>query len=593
MIALLLVDDEPTLLEVARLFLERSGMITVTPAESPGGALALLKETPFDVIVSDYEMPGMNGIELLKIIRSTGNTIPFIIFTGKGREQIVIEALNQGADFYLQKGGDPRSQFAELEHKVKRAVAQQKSDLALRQSEERFRLLAENGTDMISCHTPDGTYRYASPACIHLLGYQPEELIGHAAYEFIHPDDIPKIRECAEKAVIDSSPSLTTYRIRRKDGRYCWVESTHRLIRIPGQGLETQVSSRDISARKVAEEQAWFQMELLNHISQAVVVTDPEGTIVSWNRSAEVLYGWKAGEARGKRRDVLIATLTDEPSKERITQATQGGEKWSEAIAVRRRDNLVVNVRMSWCPLHNQNQQQIGAVCVSEEVNPRTDRTNLYLDIMTHDINNAVMSALGYADCLSGMLDENEASMTTKLQTCIRHSIEIIDNISTIRKIAEEQKTPHNIDLDQVIKTQITHFPGTPIHYNGQRTIVSADDLLGGVLTNLIGNSRKFAGPKGTITIRVEPTDQEYLVSVEDNGPGIPDNKKQLIFNRFQRGAGEENRKGLGLYIAQMLVERYGGRIWADDRVAGEPGEGAAIRFTLPVARDLTGCEEI
>ena len=201
---------------------------------------------------------------------------------------------------------------------------------------------------------------------------------------------------------------------------------------------------------------------------------------------------------------------------------------------------------------------------------------------MTHDINNAVISALGYADCLSGMLDEGEAAMTAKLQACIHHSIEIIDNISTIRTITEEQTLPRNIDLDLMIKAQIANFPGINIHYSGQRTIDSADDLLGAVLTNLIGNSRKFAGPDGTITVRVEPTDQGYQVSVEDDGPGIPDSEKPLIFNRFQKGAGEENGRGLGLYIAQMLIERYGGRIWADDRVAGHPGEGAAIRFTLP-----------
>ncbi len=581
MIALLLVDDEPALLEVARLFLERSGDITVTPAESPEDAFALLKENPFDVIVSDFEMPGMNGIELLKTIRLAGNSIPFIIFTGKGREQIVIEALNQGADFYLQKGGDPRSQFAELSHKVKRAVAQRKSELALRQSEERFRLLAENGTDMISCHTLDGTYRYASPACEHLLGYQPEELVGHAAFVFIHPDDIPKVRRSAEVILASAPPSLITYRIRRKDGEFCWIESTYRLVDLPGHGQEIQVSSRDISARKIAEDQAWFQAELLDHIGQAVVVIDSEGTIVSWNRGAEELYGWKADEVRGEKHEILITAQIDEPSRERVIQATQNGEQWSDVTAFKRRDDQVITVRMNWFPLHNQDQQQIGAVNISEKIMPRKGRTDLYLDIMTHDINNAATSALGYADCLSGMLDEGEAAMTAKLQACIRHSIEIIDNISTIRTITEEQALPRNIDLDQVIKAQIANFPGVNIHYSGQRTIVSADDLLGVVLTNLIGNSRKFAGPDGTITVRVEPAGQGYQVSVEDDGPGIPDSEKPLVFNRFRKGAGEENGRGLGLYIAQMLIERYGGRIWADDRVAGHPGEGAAIRFTL------------
>ncbi len=74
---------------------------------------------------------------------------------------------------------------------------------------------------------------------------------------------------------------------------------------------------------------------------------------------------------------------------------------------------------------------------------------------------------------------------------------------------------------------------------------------------------------------------EDVLVSVEDDGPGIPDEKKSYLFARFSGGDGEKSGRGLGLYICRMLVERYCGRIRADDRVAGRPEEGAAIRFTL------------
>jgi signal transduction histidine kinase len=70
-------------------------------------------------------------------------------------------------------------------------------------------------------------------------------------------------------------------------------------------------------------------------------------------------------------------------------------------------------------------------------------------------------------------------------------------------------------------------------------------------------------------------------VSVEDDGPGIPDELKPVIFHRFQRGKTKKSGKGLGLYISRMIIEGYGGRIWAADRVEKEPGKGASIRFTL------------
>jgi signal transduction histidine kinase len=79
----------------------------------------------------------------------------------------------------------------------------------------------------------------------------------------------------------------------------------------------------------------------------------------------------------------------------------------------------------------------------------------------------------------------------------------------------------------------------------------------------------------------VEERDDEVIVSVEDTGPGIPDVQKEAIFHRFTRGRERAGGQGLGLYIVRTLIKRYGGRVWADDRVPGRPEEGAAFRFTL------------
>lgn len=126
MISVLLVDDEPVILDIARAFLERHGEFTVTAVLSAEEGLKLLKEQNFDAVVSDYEMPVMNGLGFLRAIREQENHIPFIIFTGRGREDVVIEALNAGADYYIQKGGDPRAQFTELAYKIRESVRKKK-----------------------------------------------------------------------------------------------------------------------------------------------------------------------------------------------------------------------------------------------------------------------------------------------------------------------------------------------------------------------------------------------------------------------------------------------------------------------------------
>ncbi len=141
MINVLYTDDEPALLEIGKLFLEQSGEIQVETAISAIEGLRLLEDHTFDAVVSDYQMPGMDGITFLKQLKASGNTTPFIIFTGRGREEVVIEALNGGADFYIQKGGEPLSQFAELIHKIKIAVGRKRAGDAQQQDEIRVQTL--------------------------------------------------------------------------------------------------------------------------------------------------------------------------------------------------------------------------------------------------------------------------------------------------------------------------------------------------------------------------------------------------------------------------------------------------------------------
>ncbi len=138
MYSVLYVDDEADLLEICKIFLENTGDFHIETTTSAIKGLELLKVRSFDAIISDYQMPGIDGVRFLKMIRTDYDDLPFILFTGKGREDVVIDAINNGVDFYIQKGGDPGAQFAELAHKIRQALIRKNAVEALLVNEARL-----------------------------------------------------------------------------------------------------------------------------------------------------------------------------------------------------------------------------------------------------------------------------------------------------------------------------------------------------------------------------------------------------------------------------------------------------------------------
>ncbi len=132
-IDVLFIDDEEDFLELAELFFSKEdSKIKLTVRDSAVGALELIEEENFDAVVSDYKMPGMNGLELLEELRERGNDVPFVILTGKGKEEVAMEALNKGADRYHIKTGNPRKQFQNLTQSIVEEVIRKKSETELK-----------------------------------------------------------------------------------------------------------------------------------------------------------------------------------------------------------------------------------------------------------------------------------------------------------------------------------------------------------------------------------------------------------------------------------------------------------------------------
>jgi PAS domain S-box-containing protein len=186
-IRVLYVDDEPALLELSRKFLQKNGNFQVDLLTSAGAALEHLQTNSYDAIVSDYQMPEMDGITFLKKLKASGNTTPFIFFTGKGREEVVIEALNEGADFYLQKGGEPKSQFAELSNKIRYAVTRRCAEEALYESQKYTAEIIEFFPDATFAIDQGGKVIAWNRAIEQMTGIHKDDMIGKGDHEVTIP----------------------------------------------------------------------------------------------------------------------------------------------------------------------------------------------------------------------------------------------------------------------------------------------------------------------------------------------------------------------------------------------------------------------
>jgi PAS domain S-box-containing protein len=291
-ITVLHVDDQVDFLELATESLERANdAIVVETATTADAGVERLAEGDIDCVVSDYQMPGMDGLAFLTAVRAEYPDLPFILFTGNGSEEVASDAISAGVTDYLQK--NPRGdQFTVLANRIEKAVWQNRTEQRFQESRGRFQTLLNNLPGMVyQCAYDQGwPMKFVSGDGAELTGYDPSELVeGAVSYgaDVIHPADRDRVWDTIQEAIAAREPFRIEYRIRTAAGREKWVWEQGRGVFEDGSVVALEGFITDISTRKAAEADLEYQSSLLDAQMEATIdgllVVDEDRTVVSYN----------------------------------------------------------------------------------------------------------------------------------------------------------------------------------------------------------------------------------------------------------------------------------------------------------------------
>ena len=246
-IQILLLDDYESAMEITKINLENTdSSMTITTTKTPSTALTLIKNQSYDCIVSDYQMPEMNGVDFCKEVRNT-STIPFIIYTGRGSEEVASIAFVAGVDDYVRK--EPElSHFKVLAKRIRHAVDKKRAEDELDRERLRFKVILESNLDGITVNT-NRVLVYVNSAFSNMIGYEKSELLGKNILELHAPDYRDMVKSITEQRML-GMPAPPRYEVDlvRRDGSILHVEYSVTLIDYEGKP-SSLTAIRDITER--------------------------------------------------------------------------------------------------------------------------------------------------------------------------------------------------------------------------------------------------------------------------------------------------------------------------------------------------------
>ncbi|WP_396612862.1 response regulator [Haloferax sp. S1W] len=572
-ISILHVDDDPMFSElVSRNLSRRLDGATIDTCDRPEAVLERVDANSVDCIVSDYQMPGMNGVELLESVRQTSD-VPFILFTGHGSEAVASDAIAAGVTDYVQK--DPGgNQWVLLTNRIQRAVREHRALAAQEESDRRFTTLiqAMPGAAYRSPLDSDWPIDFVSDGCRELTGYDPDELeSGEITWgrDIVHPDHRGAGWDDILDAVEAGERFDRTYRIRTREGETKWVRE---------QGLGVLENGEAVAIEG-------YIFDVTDEHRRGVELREKETLLDSLFENVPVHLFVKDEEARHVR---VSSAVVDNPEEfvgktDLETRAPSGKEHdrnaYEDDLSVLETGEPILDKEeympklgrwnlTSKVPWTDDDGTVVGIIGVSQDITERksqrqalsrqNERLAEFASIVSHDLRNPLSVACGNLELLRKNIDDD------RLETASDALDRIDDIVEDVLSMARDG--PNVLDRTRVGLEDAVEEAWQTVHSEG--VTLERPEPLGAVycdrarLVRLLENLLRNAVEHGTSddqtlsTITVRRLEDDIGFAVIDDGPGIPEAKRDTVFERGYTT--NEAGTGYGLAIVADIAIAHG-----------------------------------
>jgi len=494
------VDDDPSVLDLAEAYLERElESVAVTSVTEPSAALAALSDEEFDCVISDYDMPGANGLDLFETVHSDHRQLPFVLYTGKGSEEIASQALNAGVTGYFQKGGP--EQLRRLANRVEQAVEEHRT----REIADRYSTVIDALGYPVYVVDETGVFRFVNEPFAALTGYDREEIVGSKPGLIKEDAAVAEAEDRLGRILSSAGPDVQRFSVDivPKEGEPIPCRDHMAALPYEGESFEGSVGIlRNVSDERARREELETKTRALDEAPVGITITDPDlpdNPMVYVNDRFVEMTGYDRDDAVGVNCRFLQGKNTSEEPVARLREAIAAEEPESVELLNYRKDGTPFWNRVSIAPIRDGDGSVSEWVGFQEDITEfkhretalerQNERLDSFAGIVSHDLRNPLNVAQGRVELAREAADD--PTHLDAASDALDRIESIVDHTLTLAREGETVGDPEPVAIAEVAadswETVDTGSASLSNEVDGE--VLADPDRLRNLFENLVRNS--------------------------------------------------------------------------------------------------------